>query len=121
MNFQTDYDFPGTSSSFDTKFFVVNLSHGSVLSSLTIAGTALKAAASSSTPATRNIVSSSNERAITCSPSGRPSRDSPAGTEIAGKPAKLIGTVNTSSRYMVSGSSIFSPIANAGVGEVGVE
>ena len=45
---------------------------------------------------------------------------SPAGTEIAGRPARLAGTVKTSFRYMAMGSSIFSPMAKAAKGAVGV-
>ena len=49
-------------------------------------------------------------------PSGRPPRVRPDGTEIAGRPASEAGTVKTSERYIVSGSSVFSPIRNAGPG-----
>ncbi len=55
------------------------------------------------------MVSSSNGRAITCKPSGSPCPSSPAGTDMPGTPAILAGTVNTSFRYIVTGSSIFSP------------
>ena len=36
--------------------------------------------------------------------------DSPAGTEIAGNPARFAGTVNTSFRYIAIGSLLFSPM-----------
>ena len=55
-----------------------------------------------------------------CSPSGRPSLSTPAGTEMPGRPAIEAGMVNMSLRYMVTGSSIFSPAAKAAVGAVGV-
>src|ERR1043166_8058019 len=44
----------------------------------------------------------------------------PHGTLIPGMPAMLQVRVKTSSRYTASGSADFSPILNAGVGEVGV-
>ena len=44
----------------------------------------------------------------------------PAGIEIAGMPARLIGTVKKSLRYIASGSSVFSPRPKATEGEVGV-
>ena len=81
---------------------------------------ASKPAASSSTPAARSTVASSNGRPISCRPSGSPSADSPAGTEMPGRPARLAGTVNTSFRYIWIGSSIFSPIRKAALGVVGV-
>ena len=43
----------------------------------------------------------------------------PHGIEIAVAPASEVGTVQTSDRYMVRGSCIFSPIPNAVVGDVG--
>ena len=52
-------------------------------------------------------------------PSGSFSRERPEGTEIAGSPASEAGTVKTSERYIVSGSSTFSPSLKAGVGIVG--
>ena len=42
-------------------------------------------------------------------PSGSPF-ENPHGTEIAGTPARLIGTVNISFAYSVNGSLITSPI-----------
>ncbi len=54
-------------------------------------------------------------------PSGSPSTDNPAGTEIAGKPARFAGTVNTSFRYIAIGSSLLSPIAKAAEGAVGAK
>ncbi len=47
-------------------------------------------------------------------------RSSPAGTEMPGRPARLTGTVKTSFRYMAIGSSVFSPMAKAADGVVGV-
>jgi hypothetical protein len=58
-------------------------------------------------------------RPMICRPSGRPSLLSPAGTLIAGRPARLAGTENTSLRYIASGSSALSPSAKAAVGAVG--
>ena len=69
---------------------------------------------------TRNTVSSSKARPVICRPSGNPSVESPAGTEIAGTPARLAGTVKTSFKYIAIGSSVFSPIAKAAEGVVGV-
>ena len=45
--------------------------------------------------------------------------ESPLGIEIAGKPARFTGIVQISDKYIVSGSSIFSPILKAVVGDVG--
>ena len=42
------------------------------------------------------------------------------GIEIAGSPARLTPTVYMSSKYIVKGSVVFSPILNAGVGVVGL-
>ena len=52
-------------------------------------------------------------------PTGSPSAK-PQGTEIPGLPARFAGTVNTSARYISSGSSVFSPKRKAGDGVVGV-
>ena len=41
--------------------------------------------------------------------------------DIPGIPARFAGIVNMSARYMLSGSSVLSPILKAGVGEVGVK
>src|SRR3546814_4058296 len=54
-----------------------------------------------------------------CKPSGSSSRFSAAGTDMAGRPARLAGTANTSFRYMASGSAVFSPSPNAADGAVG--
>src|SRR3954451_15062640 len=75
----------------------------------------LNAAACSSAAAAFSIVTSSKARPISCRPSGRPSLSAPAGTEMPGRPAIEAGMVNMSLRYMVTGSSIFSPAANAAV------
>ena len=45
----------------------------------------------------------------------------PEGTEIAGKPARLAGTVNTSFKYISIGLVCFSPIGKATFGVVGVK
>jgi hypothetical protein len=44
----------------------------------------------------------------------------PAGTLMAQLPAKFTGMVNVSYKYIAKGSSTFSPILKAVVGEVGV-
>uniref|UniRef100_A0A1A9VJS5 PDDEXK_1 domain-containing protein n=1 Tax=Glossina austeni TaxID=7395 RepID=A0A1A9VJS5_GLOAU len=47
--------------------------------------------------------------------SGKPSLESPTGTEIAGNPARLAGTVNTSLMHIISGSGFsFKPKASVG-------
>src|SRR5690606_10166220 len=112
VDFKTDHNFPVAGRAFDNHTHCYPL-HQS-------AGFAVKAAASSSTPETRNMVSSSNGRPITCRPSGSPSFDKPAGSERPGSPARLAGTVKTSLRYISSGSSPFSPKPKAAEGAVGV-
>ena len=70
----------------------------------------------------RSIVASSKGRAMTCRPTGSslpPTLTKPAGTDMPGRPAMFTGSVNTSFRYIAIGSSTFSPIRNAVVGEVG--
>ena len=52
-------------------------------------------------------------------PTGKPSGAWPHGMLIAGMPARSAGIVNTSDRYMASGSAVFSPSRNAVVGDVG--
>src|SRR5262245_2244807 len=69
----------------------------------------------------RNSVSSSNGLPINCSPSGVPSDESPAGTEIPGRPAMFTVTVKMSLRYISRGSPDFSTSAKAGAGVVGVK
>ena len=55
-----------------------------------------------------------------CSPAGSPSSSaSPHGTDIAAMPARFVGIVARSLRYIASGSSTLSPIGNAVVGAVG--
>ena len=54
-----------------------------------------------------------------CIPMGSPCAK-PAGMEIPGTPAILMGRVQTSLRYIWSGLSAFSPILKGTVGEVGV-
>ena len=68
--------------------------------------------------ATRNMVTSSRASAITWMPTGRPSSPTPKGTDMAGWPARFDGIVQTSLRYMASGSAL-APSSNAVVGEVG--
>ncbi len=51
-------------------------------------------------------------------PSGNP-ETTPLGSEIAGPPTRFAGTVNTSERYICSGSALRSPKRKGGVGEVG--
>jgi hypothetical protein len=57
---------------------------------------------------------------IIWSPNGYPFESRPAGIDIAGNPAKLIGTVNISFKYIDTGSLVFSPILNAELGVEGV-
>ena len=45
--------------------------------------------------------------------------ENPPGTEIPGSPARFAPIVNTSDRYIASGSAIRSPILKPGTGEVG--
>src|SRR5579862_6470193 len=78
-----------------------------------------ESSAVSSAAPIRNTLASSKARPITCNPSGKPSADKPAGTAIAGNPARLTGTVKTSFRYMAIGSSDCSSIANAAEGATG--
>ena len=52
------------------------------------------------------------------SPIGSPAWVKPQGTDTPGIPARLAGTVNTSLRYIWSGSAL-SPILNATFGVVG--
>ena len=54
-----------------------------------------------------------------CKPIGMPSASNPAGTEIAGIPAKFAEIVAISVKYIASGSSDFAPKSNAVVGQVG--
>ena len=80
-----------------------------------VIGIGAVAAASSMTWAARNSVPSSNGLPMSCSPSGVPCDDSPPGTEMPGRPARFTVTVNTSFRYICTGSSVFSPSAKAAV------
>ena len=54
-----------------------------------------------------------------CRPTGSPS-DSPHGTEIAGRPARLAGSVHRSAAYIASGSPVRAPSGKATVGVVGL-
>src|SRR3990172_1567380 len=67
-----------------------------------------------------STVSSSIGLPRICNPMGRFSFVNPHGRERPGIPARLHEMVKISERYMVRGSATFSPILNAGVGEVGV-
>src|SRR6185312_273475 len=58
---------------------------------VTNCGFAVKLAARSITSPQRSTVASSKARPMSCNPSGRPSPERPAGTEIAGNPARLVG------------------------------
>jgi len=53
-------------------------------------------------------------------PIGNPLVSKPQGILIAGRPAKLAGTVNRSDKYIESGSLTKSPFKKAVVGQVGV-
>src|SRR4051812_7714773 len=66
-----------------------------------------------------STICSSRALPIRCSPKGSPCPSSPPGTDIAGSPARLAGTANTSFKYIASGSLIFSPRPNAAEGAVG--
>ena len=61
---------------------------------------------------------SSNGFPISCNPAGRPFFI-PTGSDNPGRPARLTGTVYTSTRYIAIGSSAFSPRANGRVGLTG--
>jgi hypothetical protein len=61
-----------------------------------------------------------NAGVVICTPTGRRERaPRETGTCMAGSPARLGGSVKMSARYMASGSLVFSPRPNAGVGAVG--
>src|SRR3989338_3912684 len=68
---------------------------------------------------TPRISASRKWRPISWNPTGSPAPVFGPGTEMAGSPARFAGPVKTSERYMETGSSIFSPILKAGVGDVG--
>src|SRR5205814_10568866 len=59
--------------------------------------------------ATRSIIGSSSAGASTWTPTGSPSSPVPYGTDRAGWPARLEGTVHTSDTYMLSGSPVLAP------------
>src|SRR5690606_34148734 len=86
------------------------------------AGARSSAALFSITRPAANRVSSSNGRPISCSPSGSPEASLPAGTAMPGSPAMLTVTVNTSLRYIFTGSTLrsCSPMPNAADGVAGV-
>src|SRR6185436_3112326 len=81
---------------------------------------AVNPARSSKAKAAFNTLCSSSAWPMICRPSGRPWPSTPAGTEMAGRPARLAGTAKTSFRYMASGSDNFSPRPKAALGAVGV-
>src|SRR5690625_3564034 len=56
---------------------------------------------------------------MSCTPTGSPPSDLDIGTVIAGMPARLAGTVNTSLRYISSGSCVCSPSLKGSVGGAG--
>ena len=62
---------------------------------------------------------SSNGRPRICRPMGSAALGEAARHAQAGKPGEVAGSVKMSLRYIASGSSIFSPSRNAGVGDVG--
>ena len=69
-----------------------------------------------------SISASSHGLPMTCNPSGKPDLSNPVGTETPGKPAKFTVTVNTSFKYICTGSaSDISPKPNAAEGVVGVK
>jgi hypothetical protein len=49
----------------------------------------------------------------------QPASPVPYGTLIAAWPARLVGIVQMSDRYIASGSAVLAPSANATVGDVG--
>ena len=59
---------------------------------------------------------SSKALPIICNPKGYPFASIPAGIDVAGKPAKFIGTVNISFNYIDTGSFVFSPNLKAELG-----
>ena len=67
-----------------------------------------------------NIFCSSKAFPIIWRPKGWPFKSCPAGIDMAGNPAKLIGTVKISFKYIETGSSVFSPIEKAELGVDGV-
>ena len=66
-------------------------------------------------------VSSPKAGAMICKPKGKPFVSNPAGTDIAGRPARLTGTVSTSFMYMSMGSVGGLSRLKAGVGVDGVK
>jgi hypothetical protein len=63
-------------------------------------------------------------RSRSCSPIGSrdrpsPGAEKPAGITIAGSPARFAPIVNTSERYIASGSAVLSPKRNPGTGDAG--
>src|SRR5262249_16199244 len=83
-------------------------------------GTAKRPAASSITWPTRNSVASSNGLPISCRPNGVIPEESPAGTEMPGRPAMFTVTVKMSLRYIAPGPPDPRPMPRAGLGGVGV-
>src|ERR1019366_135050 len=83
------------------------------------AGGASSGAAASTAAATFSTVPSDRAGPRSWTPTGSPSSPAPNGMLTAGCPARLDGMVQTSDRYMVSGSPVFAPRAKAVVGAVG--
>src|SRR5262249_51936151 len=78
-----------------------------------------KPAARSYWCAMRSTPASSSGLPTICKPTGR-SCASPAGTLTPGRPARLVGMVNRSFRYIARGSCVFAPSVKATPGLVGV-
>ena len=82
-------------------------------------GAPVKPIARSSAYAASSSAFSLNAGPASWKPTGSPSL-SPLGIEMPGMPASDIGTVQTSLRYIASGSAVLAPSAKATVGAVGV-
>src|ERR1700691_866458 len=74
--------------------------------------------ASSSTRPAAKSCASLRPGPSSCTPTGRPASPVPKGTETAGSPARLVGIVKTSERYIASGLLVFSPNLKATDGAV---
>src|SRR5579872_4451238 len=98
MHFQADDDFPPAGAALDE----LGACHGILHH---VSGRAVKFADLSMARPARSTVASSNARPMICNPRGNPSWDSPAGTEMPGKPARFTVTVNTSFKYIETGSA----------------
>ena len=67
----------------------------------------------------RSKYNSQNWFVIICSPYGKPLLCQKSGIDMEGRPVRLEKTVKMSARYIEMGSSVFSPILKAVVGELG--